>query len=688
MGSVTALAQDIVPVKGKWDAAIDRVVRSYQPQTRSGAEAPLQNLIISSTDPQAVVEALAEKGYVAKVVGSSALTATLPVNDIVALAEMDEVNYMTAPRTFFPTMHNTREAIYADDVHEGKDLETPFTGKGVIVGVIDQGFEYRHLAFRDADNVLRVKRSWNSATRKLQASIPQGGDGKTASKGHGTHVAGIAAGSVIQNNKFYGVAPDAELVFVSSTFAEDDVLNSATAISEYAKKENKPYVINMSFGSQMGPHDGTTAYDQALSELSVKGGLLVGAMGNEGGENLHASYTFKKDQETKNVIFDLPYKEFYYVDVWGIIADGKQHLKVRPFVFNKITKKRDFKTASFWTNSGNVNASINPYNDKENYLFILAAAAVQDGNTSQVLGLEITGDTDTGFHLWCNPQYGSVASVTGSNYVKGDNLYCVGEGAGSVPRTVSVASFNANNGEFASATKSATYSYSGFKKGDLSYFSSRGPWLGEGEQKPTIAAPGGVVSSAFSKYDKEFSKDDTEITAIETKGATKFYYGVMSGTSMATPAVTGTIALWLEAYPELSFEEVTDIFKETAIKDARTGNEEWNENFGYGKIDAYEGLVKALQLAEISGVNDVLNTEAPVSLKKGDDAWRILFNNDESYADIALYTAGGKLAHRQNLVDIRRGNETVVNFSGLEPGVYLLRINTTLGALTRKVMVK
>ena len=168
----------------------------------------------------------------------------------------------------------------------------------------------------------------------------------------------------------------------------------------------------------------------------------------------------------------------------------------------------------------------------------------------------------------------------------------------------------------------------------------------------------------------------------------KYYYSTMMGTSMATPVVSGILALWLEAYNELTPEQAKDVMKRTSVKDRYTGTNDWSANAGYGKIDAYEGLKEVLKLAASTGINEMLNSETPVTLSKGLDEWKVLFNNDESYATVSLYSTNGQLVSTRTLNNVRRGDETVVNLDGLAPGVYLISINTTASHMTRKVMVR
>lgn len=89
-----------------------------------------------------------------------------------------------------------------------------------------------------------------------------------------------------------------------------------------------------------------------------------------------------------------------------------------------------------------------------------------------------------------------------------------------------------------------------------------------------------------------------------------------------------------------------------------------------------------------TAINETMNTAAPVTLKKDNDCWKVLFNNDESYADIQVVSLGGQTVSHAHLNAPRHGQEHVVSLHGLTPGVYIFRINTTASSLTRKVVVR
>ncbi len=684
-------------VDRKWDGGIERLIKGQPAQgpvtlgvkNNTIGKESVARVIIQADEAQSVARALSGKGYEATVISDELLTAEVPVAGILTLAEMPEVTYIRTPRTFRPLLKEARRLSSVDNVHKGQGLETPFTGKGVIMGVIDQGFEYKHVAFLDKDGNSRVRALWNrNAGTDPVTKIPSGGDGMDTN-GHGTHVACIAAGSNVGENGFYGMAPDAELIIIPSKFTEKEVLEDAKYIADFARKEDKPFVINMSFGSQVGAHDGLSAYDRAMSGLCGAGALMVAAMGNEGQQRIHASHTFTEDGSVR-LLLSIPEEtsnKFNYVDIWGDATDGKNHLTIKPFAYSN--KKIDYKTTSFWKDCGVIDSKIDPDSYKENYTcqVNLSLLSTLTGQDRVQYGIEISGKKGDSFHAWVNPPYGEfVQPPLTSGFLKGDWEYCVGEGAACVPAAISVASYN--SAISFQGVDGNTYNYPSIRKvGEISYFSSHGPSLGD-DPKPTVAAPGAAVISALSKYSPGFNRNDGSLASIVSRGLQKYYYGAMTGTSMASPAVAGIMALWLEAFPKLTPEQAKDILRTTSGKDNYTGAEAWNSVYGYGKINAYAGLKEALKLAKETGINEMLNSEAPVTLSMGPSEWRVLFNNDESYADISFYSANGRQVGRDYLRNVRRGDERTIDLGQFTPGVYLMCITTTSSTMTRKVVVR
>lgn len=156
------LAQTATPAPRKWSGDIE--LQLQQPATTTGIKgqgstAAPKGVIITCSDPQTVIDSITAMGYTATAISKDVITADIPIASVPRVATLEQVNYINGTRQFFPTLNNTRTSIGADRVQNGSGLETPFTGKGVIIGVIDQGFEYKHLAFLDKDGKSRVARS-------------------------------------------------------------------------------------------------------------------------------------------------------------------------------------------------------------------------------------------------------------------------------------------------------------------------------------------------------------------------------------------------------------------------------------------------------------------------------------------------------------------------------------------------
>ena len=645
-----------------------------------------------------VANFVTNEGYQAETATDQYVMAYIPVRFIPTLAEREGVLYINQSAKVYPTMHNVRPETGVEKVQAGTGLDTPYDGTGVIVGVIDQGFEYKHVAFTG-----RAKRWGNSSTGGgLRNSAPTADN--TDEVGHATHVANIAMGNKVDGSNYYGIATGAELLPMASNFDDAVIPVQAAAIKKYAESVGKPFVINMSFGSNLGPHDGTTAFDQSMNKLCGKGAIMVAAMGNSGGERIHASYTFKEDGE-KAYFYLKPTSDnknsVALTEIWGNDNDGQNTLELKPVIIyqNKIYYPTKEQLLSNYMYENGIDA----YNNRQystlgiSITDLTKAVTKSSSVNGAMLMWEVTGKAGKTVHAWadsdsypCTFERAQV-SITGQGAItsiQGNDEYIVGEGGASVPQAIAVASYNAATSFTTPSGQVMSFQSSIGNTSALSKFSSKGPSLDPVyADKPTIAAPGGCIVSAFSKKSKQFNSYKGYLTQELTVDGNKYYYGAMNGTSMACPVVTGTIALWLQANPDLTPDDVREIMKKTGRHDSYTGkNTEWSSSWGYGKIDAYNGLKEAIRMR--TAINQTYNTTAPITLQKDADSWKVLFNNDESYADLRIVSASGQVVKSLHLAAPRHGDEQVVSLQGLTPGVYLFQVSTTASNLTRKMMVK
>lgn len=519
----------------------------------------------------------------------------------------------------------------------GWGISTPYTGKDVIVGIIDIGFQPDHPTFYDTSGqVNRVQRYWDQLdeTGNPPAGFNYGSLHTTLAdmiakvdveELHGSHVAGIAGGSGYgsKNRMYAGMAYESDLVFVNIRFydnqypasAKGDYLVATPAIIDglnyifsYADSVGKPAVVNLSWGMHTGPHDGTSLFDQAIENLTGKGKLFVGSAGNSNWSRTHISANLKKDTlrtlpfNNQNVRADI---EDMYIDMWGSAGtDFQISLGLADTTGNRLGQSPYFNTLkdtliqgmltvlndSFGVDTLEYSLSvISRYaaNNKPNILFELKNFTPQTRRTT----LFVYSDSSE-VHAWNSGQIlswgegGFAAAFRGNTgfigFTSGNSNYLVGENGGTGKQTITVGAYNSSVNMTAI---DGTPIFGGW--GNRSPFSSRGPTV-DGRTKPDISAPGENVVSAFNRHASTSFLMSDVLDTFSWNGHTD-YWGAASGTSMASPNATGIIALFLQANDTLDPDMVVDVLQNTAIVDPETGlvpNNDW----GYGKIDAYEGL--------------------------------------------------------------------------------------------------
>lgn len=711
----------------KMDGALSRMVIARQSvgataRQHTAAPAPATaapTVIVRCSDAEAetVAQFLADSGHASRIILPTLLTTTVPTDFLTTLASHPSVESITTPTQYHPTMTEAREIAGVDAIHSADRLDTPFKGRGVVLGVIDQGFEYRHPAFLDADGNSRVKAVWNrtaSLETKPLYTIPSMGD--KGGGGHATHVSNIAAGSETGNH-LYGVAPEAELIMIPSPFLDYEVLEDVGWIKSMAEAEGKPWVVNMSFGTTVGPHDGTGGCCAEIDALTGAGALIVAAMGNEGGQALHLSATIQPD-EPRYILCKGGDDGYLFVDFWANDPDAQAHFRFTPITY--VNYKMSEQDADFWHNvmpddvhTGSYE-ELNVRNGKQHAQYIIdVATAARSLSTSYNASKSIVGfkielaegeTTPHTFHAWIGEGHGSFSTVGISgqkaSMLAADSHYLVAEGTACIPSAVAVGAYNSNV-KFTTLRDGAMYDYTRYvgPVGGMSTFSNSGPWLGEGTPKPLVAAPGSVIKSAVSKLAEGFDANDpTIVDKITDDSGHDFYYSVMQGTSMASPFVAGALCLWLEANPGLTPADIEYIIRQTAVVEEGieaeyTLNDDgtrqpWSPRAGYGRIDVYEGLKLALSLADRDGIERLADDEQPFTLQKGDDGWRILFNRSENAAEVSIVTVEGRVVRRSHLGPMRQGAEHTLSFSGLPAGTYLVRLATARSTMTRRVLLR
>ena len=163
----------------------------------------------------------------------------------------------------------------------------------------------------------------------------------------------------------------------------------------------------------------------------------------------------------------------------------------------------------------------------------------------------------------------------------------IGEIGGTAKKIISVGAITTKTKVTKYDNSELDQSSNGAVAGGIAFFSSRGYTI-DNRVKPLITAPGNVIVAPMTQFN-----NDTDRVVIWDKSSNQNRYTPLEGTSMATPFVTGVVALMLEANPTLSADTILDILQTTAIADAFTGAVP-NFTRGYGKIDAVAAVKRAL----------------------------------------------------------------------------------------------
>ena len=671
--------------------------------TRRTAETSV-SFLLRATDTETVVQAIEALGGKANTVADQMLSVTIPVDGIQQLTAMDEVVRIYGPKKMRLRNNVSKESTGVSQIHAGTALDSPYKGEGVLVGIIDIGFQYNHPAFKDANGNTRIAKIWRQyVENELPTSdITLTHDGLIES--HGTHVAGIAAGSEITiqsgltSANLTGMAPESKLLLATTDMSYQGIMDCLAWLKQEAQTRNQPIAINLSLGSYDHPCNSNSESITPYDTYAGKGMVTCAAMGNENGDKLHAKVKLENVGDEGYIAFTPNLDDVNYVIGAGEQTDGNQSYHYVPGIYNKMTQTFTAFTNDFLENSENFywGSYFDVGSHQQCFAYYIpdynafaTELGVSTNNTRPAIKFVAT-KANTTVHAWS--EYNAFYSDSNIGVMPDDDYICCDVAAAS--RVIGVGSYD-NKASYRSLG-GTTYSYPKSTPGGLSYFSSRGPLLGGYIYKPTVLTPGlGVCSSV---NDKEYTYSDTDATyAIDSNrksvsydnaaaGKAHFLYGMMSGTSMASPAATGIIALWLQANPELTPENVTDIIKQTAKHDNLvTGVQgEYQVGTGYGKIDAYEGLKKALQMAEETGVEQTLEADQPVTLEKTADAWRVLFNVTVPQARVSVSTLGGAVVQTVDLGRQVRGSEQSVDLGGLQTGVYVVTITTPQAAVSRK----
>lgn len=626
-------------------------------------------------------------------------TVLIPLSQVETLSELASVQYISASQPMTLSMDSARYYSNVADAYAGKNLPHPYTGKDVIVGVVDAGFDYTHPNFYDKEGkTYRLKQVWDQTSPFSHAVYTTESDilehecsYDSDQQTHATHVMGIAAGGGY-DTPYQGVAYESDMMAVATTMQTADIVNGVDYLFQESEKAGKPCVVNLSLGNTMGSHDGTELFDRMLNRLVGPGKIIAVSMGNSGDMNEYVGLMSPTDTLRTFIGGGTSVVE---VSLW---ADEPGE----PFAID--LGMYDSEKKEYWVNTGflsvdtlvrviplsiigpdslvyeaQISSSLSPFNGKYNVMI-------------QLLYPEEAGKLD--FSLQVATKSTPVRAWANRGSFKDNGmspLYTAGTGDFSVASpasaqdVISVGAYSSRLVEIEATGE--PYIWPGSELGKLIPFSSVGPTI-DNRIKPDITAPGCFVISSYNSYylEGEAGEIDRNFQAkYSTFNGREYPWGYMQGTSMSCPFVTGTIALWLQANPTLSPDDIKEVFSRTAIQD-QEGETYPNNRWGWGKIDAYKGLLDVLGLPTAS---ENIFEEKPyeaVSVYAGTSpgSFHVRWAKIPGAFNIQVFDASGRNWYG-NKVDAPTSVDYPVVLGTAQPGVYFVRIETAEGTVERKI---
>ncbi|MGN1165428.1 MAG: S8 family peptidase [Lachnospiraceae bacterium] len=456
---------------------------------------------------------------------------TVKESAIEMIAALPQIEYIEKPKRLFFQIENGKRVSCINEV---QDSRFSLFGQGVFVAIIDSGIDYTLKEFRNGDGTTRIRALWDQSLEAREGENAPAGYGMgieytmekinealnmqnpierlrlVASRdnsGHGTGVAGIAAGNT-------GVASESEMLIVKLGNAMEggfprttELMMGIDYVVRKALEYRKPIAINISFGNTYGSHDGSSLLERFIDDISNiwKSCICVGA----GNEAASAGHTDGQLSETQEAIIELAvqnnqpslsiqiWKE--YVDIIDVSLISPSGIRVGPiqqilgpqrFIAGQTEILLYYGEPSPYSTSQEIYIDMLP---RENYIsagvwkIVLTPRKIVSGN----------------YEMWL-PTEGVLNRGTGFLFPTKDTTLTIPSTAS---RVITVGAYDA-----------LTFSYADF--------SGRGPLAMEASSvvKPDIVAPG------------------VNITTTAVGGGTV----MVSGTSFATPFVTGSAALLME----------------------------------------------------------------------------------------------------------------------------------------------
>lgn len=491
-------------------------------------------LVKYNGDIEAVV---ASEGGQTQLINNQFAFISIPPQNIRNLLNYTQVEYIEVPKQAVYTESSNMTESCITSVQN--DPPYRLTGRGVLLGIVDSGINYFHPDFRNEDGSTRITSIWDqtiagnppkgflSGTEYTRAQINEALNAPSRVEalqivpsrddiGHGTHVAGIAGGNGrASNGQTVGAAPEAEFIIVKlgrpdyeGFIRNVEIMLGIRYILEKAQALGKPVAVNISIGMNSGPHDGGSIIEQYLADAATiwKNNIVVGT-GNEGNARNHTQGIVTQGGTTRFQFQIAPNTSNYNLSLWHNNIDQIAVELIDPSDRRTPLIVYAEGPVSYTLLNTRVYASFagpSPLNGDIEFALALKGTTAENSITSGPWTVVVHGQSivDGRFDVW--------GPTTESG---GSNNYFLAPVTETTLTTPSTEPFVTTVGAYNHIT------------GQIAPFSGRGFGRNNKVIKPDLVAPGVEILSASH---------------------TSSGYRTLSGTSMATPHVTGGVALLMQ----------------------------------------------------------------------------------------------------------------------------------------------